>query len=136
MSSHSILKIKTKDFNFKDTIFSHGWVFLRPFKWDDNKSELHFKLKVKDGELLNLKVGHRNEHLRIIGSSENGLLKIDQKNELKKIVRHILRLDEDLSGFYEVCRKDPQLKFVDKLLQCLSLFIYRLLLFHLLNHLF
>jgi hypothetical protein len=48
----------------------------------------------------------------IKGKTNNGSLNTDERNEVKGVVRHILRLDEDLSGFYKICKKDPQLRFV------------------------
>ncbi len=108
------LNIKTEDFNFKETIFSHGWVFLKPFKWDEVNSELIIKTRVGETKTVELVIGNKNGSLTIKGKVFNSSLNSQEKNEIKGIVRHIFRLDEDLSGFYEICRKDPQLRFVDK----------------------
>jgi 3-methyladenine DNA glycosylase/8-oxoguanine DNA glycosylase len=114
MTSHITLKIKTEDFNFKETIFSHGWVFLKPFQWDEVKSELTIKTRVGKSKTVELAIGNKKGSLTIKGKTSNRSLNTKEKNEVKGIVRHIFRLDEDLSGFYEICKKDPQLRFVDK----------------------
>jgi 3-methyladenine DNA glycosylase/8-oxoguanine DNA glycosylase len=114
MSNHTTLKIKAENFNFKETIFSHGWVFLEPFQWDEVKSELYLRTRVGKSKIVELVVGSKNESLTIKGKTSNESLNTKDKNELRRTVRHIFRLDEDLSGFYEICKKDPQLKFVDK----------------------
>lgn len=114
MSNHTTLKIKTENFNFKETIFSHGWVFLDPFNWDEGKSELTFNTRIENSRIVELTIRNKNESLTIKVTSFNGSLSFKEKNKIKGIVRHIFRLDEDLSGFYKICRKDSQLRFVDK----------------------
>jgi 3-methyladenine DNA glycosylase/8-oxoguanine DNA glycosylase len=107
------LKVKTESFNFKETILSHGWVFLKPFYWDDKKSELTLKTKVGISKRVELVIGNKNGSLTIKGKSFHGSLNLHEKNEVKNIVRHVFRLDEDFSEFYELCKKDLRLRFVN-----------------------
>jgi 3-methyladenine DNA glycosylase/8-oxoguanine DNA glycosylase len=114
MSGDFRLKIKTESFNFQETIFSHGWVFLKPFCWNEKKSELFLKLRSGQGNLIELAFKSINGSLIINGKKFSGLLSVKEKNEVNKIVRHIFRLDEDFNQFYEICENDPQLKFVSQ----------------------
>ena len=34
------IKIKAENFNFLDTIKSHGWVCLKPFSWNEDTETL------------------------------------------------------------------------------------------------
>jgi 3-methyladenine DNA glycosylase/8-oxoguanine DNA glycosylase len=106
------LKIRAKNFNFKETILSHGWVFLRPFHWDDKESELNLKVKVGASKTVELEIGNKNEYLIVNGKTSNESLSAKDKNEVKNIIRHIFRLDEDFNGFYEICKNEPSLEFV------------------------
>ena len=53
MKKNSVLRLKTGQFNFKDTIFSHGWIFLEPYYWDNKSESLGLILKLKK---LNMKL--------------------------------------------------------------------------------
>ena len=79
------------------------------------KSELNLKIRVGKSKIVELAIANNNGYLTIKVNTNNRPLNINEKNELKDIVRYIFRLDEDLSGFYRICSNDPQLKFVDKI---------------------
>ena len=108
------LNIKTKRFNFRDTILSHGWVYLKPFDWNDKKSVLILKIRVGKSKTVEIAIKDTIGSLTIKGKTFCDSLSIKDKTEVKNIVRHIFRLDEDLSDFYEICKKDPKLSFVNK----------------------
>lgn len=88
-------------FSFRHTIYSHGWSELRPFEID----EINWKLThVFSGEK------GQKPSIAVI-SDDGGRLKIELsggKADPDRVFRetaHILRIDDDLNGFYELLKK-------------------------------
>jgi 3-methyladenine DNA glycosylase/8-oxoguanine DNA glycosylase len=103
------LFIKTpEDFSFRSTIYSHGWCELAPFEIDEENWILRY---VFHGS------SYRNPVAATI-SEADGRINIeldDLKMDEAKIiagVRHLLRLDDDLCGFYNVIGKESRLAWV------------------------
>tara|TARA_Y100001936_G_scaffold249569_1_gene300175 strand:+ start:1263 stop:2159 length:897 start_codon:yes stop_codon:yes gene_type:complete len=114
MKKKSVLRLKTSQFNFKDTIFSHGWIFLGPYYWDNKSESLGLILKLKNSKLSKIHVSFKNKVITIKTEVAGESLDAEDKDKIKKTVRHIFRLDEDLNKFYAICNKDPELEFVCK----------------------
>lgn len=97
-----------RDFSFKACVYSHGWSELAPFALDETNWRLSYVFQ--DGKRA----------VSALIFEENGRLRIDLENskiDTAKIiedVRHLLRLDDDLSGFYDVIRQHDRLKWVRK----------------------
>ena len=89
------------DFSFKATLYSHGWCELAPFEIDEVNWRLNYVFTDKEGEAA----------VAGVISEENGRIRIDLANskldpsKVEHDTRHILRLDEDLDGFYEKIAK-------------------------------
>jgi 3-methyladenine DNA glycosylase/8-oxoguanine DNA glycosylase len=82
--------------DFARTIVSHGVAELPPNRVDLAARTLETTLPVRDGART----------IRL--TAEGGTLRIEGHGaeELRATVAHMFRLDEDLSGFYEVCVGD------------------------------
>src|SRR5215204_791656 len=100
-----------RDFNFKTAVYSHGWCQLLPFQIELENWRLSYVFAGE--EPLLAVISERDGKIEI----EIGAVKIDQKREEKILrdVRHILRLDDDLSDFYRLTRKEKRLAWVAKL---------------------
>ena len=109
MSQKTKLTVQPKaPFDFEATVCSHGWYQLSPFSWDKKKSVLSLVVQLKDGHLISLQISSNK-------SVENPLISVeiqhrqklsqDSETEIIGLVSHILRIDEDLSGFYDLCKK-------------------------------
>lgn len=85
--------------DFACTIASHGVAELPPNKIDLAERVLETTLPARGGSRT-VRITARGKKLSIDGS-------VDPK--LTKTVAHMFRLDEDLSGFYELVRDDPAL---------------------------
>lgn len=91
------------------TFRSHGIASLPPMFFDEKSGTFEITLAV-DG------AGPRTVHVRS-GGSGKGLVAVvgssaeQGEKDLKESVRHILRLDEDLSDFYALAAGDPELKW-------------------------
>lgn len=83
------------DFSFRSTVYSHGWCDLAPFAIDEKNWLLSYVFQ--DG---------KNRAVPGVISEENGRVRIDLANskiapeKIAADTRHILRIDDDLSGFY------------------------------------
>lgn len=100
-------------FRFIPTVYSHGWSELLPFQLDVENWRLTY---VFDNEHL------ENPVSAVISENEKGL-KVEvadsdiNKNAEKKIlqdVKHILRMDEDLSGFYKLSDAEENLSWISR----------------------
>jgi 3-methyladenine DNA glycosylase/8-oxoguanine DNA glycosylase len=82
--------------DFARTIVSHGVAELPPNHVDLPKRRLETTLPTRSGACT-IRITARGEKLRIEGSGDA---------KLTQTVAHMFRLDEDLSGFYELVRED------------------------------
>ncbi len=101
------------DFSFRRTIFSHGWCELLPFEIDKENWRLSY---VFAGE------NSKNPVSATTSDAEDGRVKIEIYDAVKiggnfekKLLcdaRHVLRLDDDLSEFYEFTETEKRLDWV------------------------
>ncbi len=95
-------------FSFFHTVRSHGWYDLPPFRFDNETSSLSGAFLAKEGVVSytiqdaggNLKVTVANP------ASENAVI---------YVVKHVLRMDDDLSDFYSHTRSDELMTWVTQL---------------------
>lgn len=99
-----------ENFNFRNTVTSHGWSDLLPYELNEDfslgfvftdegtKKPIYGKLSEGKGRIA--------VELTEKSSSEEKII---------KDVRHILRLDDDLSEFYRLVKKEKSLKWIPKL---------------------
>ena len=88
--------IKTPEhFSFKATVYSHGWCELPPFELDEESWRLKYVFC------------DHNRAVPAVISEDKGGVRIEIANskinpaKIESDVRHLLRLDDDLDGFYE-----------------------------------
>ena len=92
--------------DFWRTVASHGLVFLPPTRVDGESQTLEATVRVRDGaRTVRLRRQDGFVRVDVLGSPPDAR----ERAELSDVVRHILRLDEDLSEFYELSRSDPDL---------------------------
>jgi 3-methyladenine DNA glycosylase/8-oxoguanine DNA glycosylase len=88
------------------TIVSHGVADLPPNRIDEDARTLETTIAVPRGRPRTVLVEEGGDgHALLSGSGARSQAVVDA-------VEHILRLDEDLSGFYEAARDDPDLSWV------------------------
>jgi 3-methyladenine DNA glycosylase/8-oxoguanine DNA glycosylase len=91
------------------TIVSHGVASLPPAELDEEARTLEITLPV-DAAARTVRIseaGNGKARLEILGRTGPR-----QADRLTEAVRHVLRLDEDLSEFYALAAKDPELAWV------------------------
>jgi 3-methyladenine DNA glycosylase/8-oxoguanine DNA glycosylase len=92
------------------TLDSHGLNSLPPMELDETGQTLEITLPVSRGKPRTVRImSGRHGHVRVEvkGRSPGKAVRTD----LEAHVRHILRLDEDLSHFYERIAEDPELSW-------------------------
>lgn len=97
------------NFSFRHTIQSHGWYDLAPFAMNEENLELSYVFPATYAA---------NLPFRATISEAAGGVKVEyeaagvDKKKLRTAVRHILRLDDDLTGFYETIDTETGLGWV------------------------
>lgn len=96
-----------KNFDYKRTVWSHGWYQLLPFEFEKESWTLGTVLNCP--QPLSVKINEAENSLRIeVGEKPNE----EQQLKILKDVSHIFRLGDDLSNFYKLTRKEKKLKWV------------------------
>ena len=93
-------------FNFRSTIYSHGWCELPPFQLDDKKWQLSYVFS-DDRSAVPGVITAKNRKLKI----ELANAKIKPAKIIRD-VRHTLRLDDDLGGLYAAIEAHDRLRWV------------------------
>jgi 3-methyladenine DNA glycosylase/8-oxoguanine DNA glycosylase len=92
--------------HFWRTVVSHGLVFLPPTRVDPATRTLEATIRVEGGaRTIHVRQQGRDVEVDMLGEPPAST----EREQLAQTVRHILRLDEDLSEFYELSRDDPDL---------------------------
>jgi 3-methyladenine DNA glycosylase/8-oxoguanine DNA glycosylase len=93
------------------TLNSHGFVDLPPMRPAADYRSTEITLRTRRGRPRTVRIEQgRRDHARmtVLGPPVSG----STAAELAATVRHVLRLDADLSGFYESAATDPGLRWV------------------------
>ena len=96
-------------FNFKRTIISHGWCELLPFEIDRERWILTRALDLSEGAPVTVVMSATKRAVQIKTSRQLG------KRATEKVmrdVRHMLRLDDDLTSFYQAMKANPNFEWV------------------------
>jgi N-glycosylase/DNA lyase len=103
------LEVKTpRRFSFRHTVGSHGWYDLPPFEHAKGTSKLRYVFRPSEGDPA----------ISVVMAKGRGSINIRLSEKPKNVdrildgVRHILRLDDDLSEFYRATRSDERLSWV------------------------
>jgi 3-methyladenine DNA glycosylase/8-oxoguanine DNA glycosylase len=96
------------NFSFRHTIQSHGWYDLPPFEIDEENLKLSY---VFSSPIAAMPFGATISEAAGGLNIEYSAVKVDKK-KLAAAVKHILRLDDDLTGFYELIEKGTDLAWV------------------------
>ena len=95
------------------TFRSHGLAALPPMHFDEGTSTLEATLPVQGYEPRTVLIqgnGFEGGLVGAVGPAPDA----EEGETILRSVRHVLRLDEDLSLFYELAAKDPELAWVTR----------------------
>lgn len=90
-------------FDFRQTVFSHGWYMLAPFSWDEETGALSTIYRTAAGAVLSLELSAPERRLQV-ALPDLDELGVNLRDEVETLVRRILSLDWDLRPFYAAMR--------------------------------
>jgi N-glycosylase/DNA lyase len=98
-----------REFSFKRTIISHGWCQLLPFKIDEEKWQLTRTLEAEDAKPVTITINSTRRAL-IVKTSH----RLSQAAAKKVVadVRHMLRLDDNITEFYSLLAADNDFNWI------------------------
>jgi 3-methyladenine DNA glycosylase/8-oxoguanine DNA glycosylase len=99
------------NFSFKRTAISHGWCELLPFEFDQQAWTLTRVIDLGDNRPVTVQIRSEAKALRLQSKG-----KLGKRAEAKVVrdVRHMLRLDEDMTEFYEEMAGDAEFAWVER----------------------
>lgn len=98
------------NFNFKRTVLSHGWYDLLPFEFDEKRWSLVRVLDIGLKEPVSVEITANKRQLKINVNAKTLSQRAIEK--IKRDVRHIFRLDDDLSEFYGLMKDETDFAWV------------------------
>src|SRR5438445_5044414 len=102
------ITIKTpNNFNFRRTVLSHGWCALPPFEFDKESWTL-FRVLGSD-KPVTAKISARKGAIKVTVSRWLGR---EAAQKIARDVRHMFRLDDDLSEFYQAVEAEPEFAWI------------------------
>lgn len=90
-------------FDFEQTVLSHGWYMLAPFTLDRDNMILHTIYQTQSGDVLRLSMRQFNAQLQI-DVSDRGTLPVPIIDEISHTVKTMLNTEWDLASFYHAMR--------------------------------
>jgi len=100
-----------RTFSFKRTVISHGWCELLPFEIDREGWALTRTLDLSDGQPVTVLISANKRAVRIDLSRTLGKKAVER---VLRDVRHMLRLDDDMTGFYQTMKATPDFEWVSE----------------------
>lgn len=97
-------------FDLRTTLFGHGFIDLPPNRWHADSAAYHTTLSL-GRRAVDVSVRQRKARLSVQVRSF-GPLNEGHKNRIIRALVRMLRLDEDLRGFHDLCRADDDLRWV------------------------
>lgn len=95
-------------FSFEGTVYSHGWAVLAPHVWRPDPPALDRTHRLPSGTVvaLTMRPAPGTDPAVAVEMRHGGRALGDEaRASIRDAVRRMLRLDEDLSGFHELCRE-------------------------------
>ena len=96
-----------REFNFDLTVRSHGWYNLAPFKFDESLNILSYTFVGANGKAVTAAISKAKQGIKVELDRA-----VSERSPIPDKIRHILRLNDDLSPFYEGFCRDRELGWV------------------------
>jgi len=96
-------------FNFKRTAISHGWYDLPPFELKQESWMLTRVIDLGSARpvVVDIEEGNRAVRVRVTRALGNSAIE-----KITRDVRHMLRLDDDMTGFYDLVGRDADFSWI------------------------
>lgn len=96
-------------FSFKRTAISHGWYNLAPFDLDQERWILSRVLDIGAAQPITVRISGDQASVKVLTSRALGKRATER---VIRDVRHILRFDDEMSGFYAAVCDDPEFEWI------------------------
>ena len=96
-------------FDFKRTVISHGWCELLPYEVDRKKWKLTRVIDLTGEPPVTIVLSGNKRTLKLVMSRRLGK---PAQQKLLRDVRHMLRLDDDMSSFYSAMKADARFEWI------------------------
>lgn len=98
-----------RTFNFKRTAISHGWYDLPPFELHQESWTLTRVIELGEGRPITVKIGEGKRAVNVNIPRNVGKRSADK---ITRDVRHMLRLDDDMTHFYNAVASDADFMWI------------------------
>ena len=108
METTDLLVIAPQPFDFRGTVYSHGWAVLSPHAWDPDVPALERVHRLPSGQVVVLLARPEPDpEAPGVAVEVRHASPLDPHDEeaIRQDVKHMLRLDEDLTEFHRRCRE-------------------------------
>jgi 3-methyladenine DNA glycosylase/8-oxoguanine DNA glycosylase len=96
-------------FNFKRTVLSHGWCELRPFEFDAASFRLTRVVDLPESDPATIEIRQIDGGIAI---KSPATLAARNAARVRRVVRHMLRLDDNMDEFYQRVATDPVFSWI------------------------
>src|SRR5262245_38262668 len=96
-------------FNFKRTAISHGWYDLPPFELNQETWTLWRVIDLGPHRPVEVEISAGKREIRVNITRNLGSKAIEK---ISRDVRHILRIDDDMTRFYLIVASDPDFSWI------------------------
>ena len=96
-------------FNFKRTAISHGWYDLPPFELNQESWTLTRVIDLGKSEPVTVAISAGKQAIKVTATRSVGVRATAQ---ITRDVRHMLRLDDDMTRFYNAVAQDPDFSWI------------------------
>ncbi len=97
-------------FSFKRTMLSHGWCGLLPCEVDEERWRLTRVFDIGDAQPLTASISESGNTIEVnISLGKPGKRAVEK---ITRDVRHMFRLDDDMTVFYEAMSADPNFEWI------------------------
>jgi len=94
-------------------LLGHGWIALEPHEFDEATGRWHTTLRL--GRKVVDATVHQHDKTKLrIDLEAKAKLGADELATARAQLRHMMRIDDDLSAFYAMCKREPQRAWVAK----------------------
>lgn len=90
------------DFDFRTAVCSHGFFVLAPNRWDPARATLHTTITLDENTAVTVRISEAPR--RKIAIQTTAALSPAHRAATKTAVTRMLRVDEDLTAFHDLCR--------------------------------
>jgi 3-methyladenine DNA glycosylase/8-oxoguanine DNA glycosylase len=97
-------------FSFKRTVMSHGWSGLLPFEFDEQSWTLKRVFDLYEAQPVTASINGTVAEIKV--SIPRGRLSKRAADKIVRDVRHIFRLDDDMTEFYEAVSDDADFAWI------------------------